>query len=337
MNNEQKPSRPARAKHSSKRSLITLVVVLVAAAGLYLYGPTVADAARAAQFKPSASIAAVTNRIDLTPRAEQIFYATGPKVVSKSQFNDDCQSIDRTAAILGCYTGDQIYLYNINDPELDGALEVTAAHELLHAAYARLNIFEKANVDKMINAEYVKLKHNPALTEVMQYYTKAEPGQETNELHSMIGTTIKDLPPALEQYYAQYFTNRAAIVAMNAKYTAVFDKLNQQATALQAKITSEAATVKVQMASYNSDLDQLNSDIQSFNQRASSGDFRSQYSFNVARGALVARVQQLTDRQTELNSQINTYNTDVADYNKLAVRSKQLNESINGVEAPDGV
>ena len=319
------------------RGLVTLATVVIVAAGLYFYGPTVVDAARASQFHPSASVTAINTRIQLTPRAQQIFYATAPEVVSKAEFNGACQSIDRTAAILGCYVHDHIYLYNINTPELDGATEVTAAHELLHAAYARLNIFEQANVDAMVNEEYQKIKNTPDISEAMQYYTKAEPGQETNELHSVIGTTVKDLPPALEQYYAQYFVNRESIVAMNAKYTAVFDQLNQQATALQAKITDEAASIKVEMVGYNSDLSQLNSDIQSFNDRAANGNFSSQYSFNVARSSLISRVQQLTDRQTSLNEEINTYNADVANYNKLAVRSKQLNESINGVEAPNGV
>ena len=311
--------------------------MVLSAALVYFYGPIGVDAVRAAQFHPSASVSAITSRIALTPRAEQIFYATAPQVESKAQFNTNCQSVERTAAILGCYTQDHIYLYNINDPELDGAVEVTAAHELLHAAYARLNVFEQENVNKMINAEYMKIKNNPDIAEVVKYYAQAEPGQETNELHSVIGTTIPNLPPALEKYYAQYFVNREAIVAMNAKYTAVFDTLNQQATALQTKITNEAAVIKTEMTDYNTDLAQMNADIQDFNQQAANGSFRSQYSFNVARSALIARTQQLTDRQTDLNTQISTYNDDVAAYNKLSVRSKELNESINGVEAPNSI
>ena len=307
------------------------------AAGAYFYGPVAVDAVRASGFHPTSTILEVDNRIDLTTRGQQIFYATTPTVEQRDAFNTDCQSVERTAAILGSYVRDRIYLYDIQSKELDGALEVTAAHEMLHAAYARLNVFEQAQVDTMINAEYAKIKDNPDIKQEMQYYAQAEPGEEVNELHSIIGTTIKDLPPELEQYYARYFTDRAAIVAMNAKYTAVFDEVNQQALTLQARITGEAADIKSASAQYNADLTQLNSDIESFNERASGGGFSSQYAFNAARDALLARIQQMKDRQVALNEQIDLYNADVAEYNRLAVRAKQLNQSINGVEAPNSI
>lgn len=331
----QLPQPPA--KRNPFRGLGIMLVIALLAAVAYFYGPTAVDAVRATQYTPSADMATIDKRIDLTQRAQQIFYATSPEIDDRSQFNANCQSTERTAAVLGCYVHDQIYLYNVQDVELDGAMEVTAAHELLHAAYARLNVFEQAHVNKMVNAEYAKIKNNPVIAQAMQYYSTAEPGEEVNELHSIIGTTVKDLPPDLEQYYSQYFTNRAAIVAMNAQYTAVFDKLNAEATALQTKITSESATIKAETLSYNADLSQLNTDIESFNSRAANGGFSSQYSFNQARSALLERIQQMTDRQVTLNAEITTYNADVAAYNKLAVRAKQLNESINGVEAPNSI
>ena len=337
MNNEPSQSQALRPKHKILRGLASLLVFVAIAAGAYFYGPTAIDAVRASSFHPNADIVSVGSRIGLTTRGQQIFYATAPVIEDRDAFNSNCESIERTAAILGCYVRDRIYLYNIQSSELDGALEVTAAHEMLHAAYARLNIFEQARVNKMINAEYAKIKDNPDIKQEMQYYAQAEPGEEVNELHSIIGTTIKDLPSDLEQYYAHYFTDRAAIVAMNTKYTAVFDEVNQQASDLQDKITSEAAAIKQASAQYNADLTQLNSDIESFNERATGGGFSSQYAFTVAHDALSARIQQMKDRQATLNQQIDTYNADVAEYNKLAVRAKQLNQSINGVEAPDSI
>ncbi|HSW92329.1 MAG TPA: hypothetical protein VLH14_00445, partial [Patescibacteria group bacterium] len=297
-----------------------MLVFVAIATGAYFYGPIAVDAVRASSFHPNTDITGVDSRINLTTRGRQIFYATTPIIEDRDAFNTDCESVERTAAILGCYVRDRIYLYNIQGSELDGALEVTAAHEMLHAAYARLNIFEQASVNKMINAEYAKIKDEPDIKQEMQYYAQAEPGEELNELHSIIGTTIKDLPADLEQYYARYFTNRAAIVAMNVKYTAVFDEVNQQALTLQDQITNESAAIKQASTQYNADLTQLNSDIESFNERATSGGFTSQYAFTVAHQALSERIQQMKDRQTTLNQQIDTYNADVAEYNKLAGR-----------------
>lgn len=337
MNNEPSQLPQQRPKHRILRGLVSLLVFVSIAAGAYFYGPVAVDAVRASSFHPGAGVTSVNSRINLTARGQQIFYATTPIIEDRDAFNSDCESVERTAAILGCYVRDRIYLYNIQGNELDGALEVTAAHEMLHAAYARLNIFEQARVNKMINAEYAKIKDEPDIKQEMQYYAQAEPGEELNELHSIIGTTIKDLPTDLEQYYARYFTSRETIVAMNTKYTTVFDEVNQQALVLQEKITSEAAAIKQASSQYNADLTQLNSDIESFNERATSGGFSSQAAFTIAHEALSARIQQMKDRQATLNQQIDTYNADVAEYNKLAVRAKQLNQSINGVEAPDSI
>lgn len=327
----------ARSRHKRSRGIVGIGMVIVVGILAYLFEPTLLDSIRASQFTPSPQIAAVAKRISLTPRAERTFYATNPAVENRAKFNQSCQSSERTAAILGCYASEKIYIYNVEDKSLDGAMAVTAAHELLHAAYERLNIFEKSRVDAMVNAEYQTIKNDPTIVEEMQYYRTAEPGEEINELHSIIGTTIKDLPPDLEDYYGRYFSDRQSIVAMNTAYTAVFDKLNAQALALEKKINAEAVTIRAESASYNADLAQLNADINDFNARANGGYFSSQYAFMSERNALVARADALTVRQERLNSRIDSYNADITEYNKLGLRAKQLNASINGVEAPDSI
>ena len=132
---------------------------------------------------------------------------------------------------MGCYYGDRIYLFDVENAELAGAKEVTAAHELLHAQYARLNIFERPRVDAMIKKAYQKVKNEPEIAKAMEYYREAEPDAELDELHSIIGTTIGELDSDLEQYYARYFTDRASIVAKNQAYTTVFTRVNARAEA----------------------------------------------------------------------------------------------------------
>ena len=316
------------------RGLIHAGLIVVVGVIAYLYGPTVMDMYRASRFEPSSRIAQVTQRIGLTGTGKRLFYASYPVIQGQGDFNESCQSGERTAAILGCYAQRRVYLYNINNPDLDGAVEVTAAHELLHAAYARLTFFEKAQVDKLIDAEYQKHKTDPTIAGEMEYYKTAEPGEERNELHSIIGTTIADLPPALESYYVRYFTDRQSIVALNTAYTVVFDKLEADAKALEARMKRSAAEIRTESDAYNRDLSRLNGDIDVFNRRAAQGDFSSQYAFTVERRQIVARSSALTDRQVALNHKIDAYNADVAAYSKLTLRAKQLNESINGVEAP---
>lgn len=334
MNNTPKVSEQAQRRRKNTRGLIGIVVIIALGFAAYLYEPTIVDAFRASRFIPTAEVAAITERIELTDSAKRTFYAANPVIESRDEFNQSCQSGERTAAILGCYAYERIYLYDIDDSELDGAVEVTAAHELLHAGYARLNVFQKARVNTMIEAVYEKIKNTPVIAEEMEYYKVAEPGEELNELHSIIGTTIKDLPADLEKYYADYFIDRANIVAMNTRYTAVFEKLNAQATDLEKKINNEAAAIKVASDNYNRDLAQLNESINTFNRRAQNGAFSSQYAFSVERNALAAQANELTTRQVALNARIDAYNADIARYNQLALRAKQLNASINGVQAP---
>lgn len=338
MSSKQKQVESSSSKRSSWRSsLLTFLIAIAITAIGFFYGATITDWVKGFAYTPSEQVAATNNRIGFTPRGQQIFYATFPSVEDKTQFNASCSSGERTVAILGCYVGDRIYIYNIQNAELDGTLEVTAAHEMLHAAYQRLNYFERQQVDAMIKSEYETIKDVPEISQIMQYYTAAEPGAELDELHSIIGTTIKDLPAPLEVYYGRYFSNRSAIVTLNEKYNAVFSSLTAQADELQKKVDTDGKQLQRDMATYQIDLNQLNLDIQSFNSRANSGGFTTQSEFTTARTALEARVATLNDRRSGLNARADAYNNDIAKLNALAVHVNKLNESINGVEAPSGV
>lgn len=331
MNGAAKPKRT-----SFMRSFAAIAVAAGGLAAAYWFGPQLLDEFRAQQYTPSSQISAIEQRVTLTSAGKRIFHAASPEVQDSGQFNSSCHSVERTTAILGCYYRDRIYLYNVQNDELDGALDVTAAHELLHAAYARLNAFEQQRVDGLVRAAYQKVKDEPTLKRLMEYYKQAEPGAEVNELHSILGTTIANLDSELERHYARYFTNRASIVALNRRYTQVFSELDQQAASLRAKISTEESSLKTETDAYQNELNQLNSDIQSFNQRAVSGDFSSQ-EFYVARNVLSGRVAALNRRQNQLNARISAYNTMIVEYNKLAVRAQQLNQSMNGVSAPSEV
>lgn len=330
------PPRSPR-RHNALRAVVSAVVILALSVAGILYGQRVVDHVKASNFHPTAQIAAIATRIGLTDQGRDVFYATSPLVEAKAEFNNNCQSQERTAAILGCYYRDRIYLYNIDNAKLDGTLEVTAAHEMLHAAYQRLNWFERQKVDSLITAQYAKVKDDAGLKEIMQYYSKAEPGAEVNELHSILGTTIAALDPELERYYGRYFTDRAQVVKLNAAYNKVFGELKQKANALEANIKAHGPGIAADLASYETDRQQLESDIASFNQEAASGSFRTQGSFNAARAALISRADALNARRDAINIRVEAYNADIAALNTLAVQASDLYKSINGAESAGSV
>ncbi len=77
-------------------------------------------------------------------------------------------------AILGCYVTQRIYIYDVKDAKLDGIREVTAAHEMLHAAYERMSSSEQTKVNALLEVEYEKLRNDKDLAERMAFYARTE-------------------------------------------------------------------------------------------------------------------------------------------------------------------
>ena len=308
-----------------------------------LYRSQIVDYVATSFYTPTTEVANIASELQLTPRGKDIFYASKP-VIADSASSFPCKSGEVSSVILGCYAGEAglfstgtIYVLNVKNVDLEGVIQVTAAHELLHAAYSRLNIFERTRVDKLVLAEYEEIKGEPAIKEQMEYYKLAEPGQDSNELHSIIGTTVAKLDPELEAYYAGYFSNRSAIVAHYETYFAALHKNDTEIKALAAKLQAEMAALGQDTQTYQTDLQQLNLDIQSFNTRATSGGFTSKSSFEIARAALVTRVNAMDARADQLNARVAAYNEDVKRINSLSAQIEELYSSLKGVEAPSGV
>ena len=112
-----------------------LVVVIV----LVLQRDRVYDYYRGITYKPSAEMVKIRDSLDLTSEGEFIFNASQPALSERDEFNQNCRPTDAETAILGCYVMENIYVYNIEDEQLKGIKELTAAHELLHAVYARMS------------------------------------------------------------------------------------------------------------------------------------------------------------------------------------------------------
>lgn len=308
--------------------ILSLMLVLLAAFLVY-NRQWVYDEAVYWFYKPSPEINSVESQIDLTDYGKFLFYASQPKIEGASSFNSDCNKTETTTSVLGCYTGSRIFIYNVAESQLDGIKQVTAAHEMLHAAYARLSSTDKTNVDKLIEAEYAKLKNDDNFKTLAAYYNKTEPGELDNELHSIIGTQVVSISPELESYYSRYFTNRQVVVKLYQQYFSVFQTLSNQATTLLAQINSLKTEIESETTSYNSDVTTLKSDIEDFNNRANSGEFDSQSDFATERASLVARQSALETTREQISSEISRYDSLVSQYNSIASESQKLQNSIN--------
>ncbi len=195
------------------------------------------DWLRLRNYTPAPAIAALATDTKMNDTARRLFYLQYPELNNKADFNSHCRENERTI-VLGCYIsgGQKIYLLDVTEKRLAGVEQVTAAHELLHAAYDRLDEEEKSNVNRMVTNAFAKL-NDQRIRETIAEYKKAG-ADINNELHSILGTEVNKLPQELESYYGRYFTNRAKTVAYSEKYQSEFAKRKAQVAAYDTQLGS---------------------------------------------------------------------------------------------------
>lgn len=326
-------SEPKR-RSSVYLSVILLLIVVAATAWAVLNRQYIYDQVRVSQYVPSSNIGALKDSLSLTDRGKFLFDASHPVLQSANEFNDSCQQHQETnSPIIGCYTNNSIYIYDVTADELQGIEETTAAHELLHAVYQRLTPSEKNSVDTELQSAYARVK-TPELEERMKYYAVNEPGHENDELHSILGTENINLGAKLEQHYDDYFTSRSKIIAYHDAYSATFDRITTQMKDLEAKINSEVSSLNQRISTYNTRMDALNKDTDSFNQRSQQGSFTSQAEFNAERTVLTDRKDVLDTEYASIQASIASVESWRQSYNGMVDKYNQLSRSINSSLKP---
>jgi len=295
--------------HPRKRAYIGVVVSLLlwaVAIGAFFQRQAIYDWWRLRDYDPPAEIIRLATDTTMNDGARRLFYVYHPRVEPKEDFNKHCRNGEFTI-VLGCYVHNRgIYLFEVTDERLQGVKEVTAAHELLHAAYDRLSVKERQQVDQWTEAAFASLD-NQRIKDTIAQYRDNDPKSVPHELHSILGTEVADLPVELEQYYARYFTNRAKIVAYSEAYEAAFSSRQAQAKALEAELES----LRQQVEALNKELD------------AESRTLQSQYqALEQDRGS--------ADPES-FNARVNSYNAAVRAYNQKVARTSGLIDRYNGL------
>lgn len=315
------------------RRVVSGMAMIVAVAGTVwtvLHWQWVMDSWRVRQFQPSSAVALLAERAGLSDEGRFYFYVGHPQLEAADQFNAECRRREKGSPILGCYKAqdDTIHIYNVTAPELDGIREVTAAHEMLHAAYARLSSVERAKLGVLLDAAFERVK-TPELEQRMQYYDRAQPGSRQNELHSILGTETSDVGPDLEAHYRRFFRDRAKVVALHHRYEQTFRTLQDEASSLQATLAERRSAIDTGKASFDHDMSELNKRIAQFNDRAARGDFASREHFHAERTALAAQGQRLEARRAALLEQVTMYNRDVERLRVIGEHADRLTQQLD--------
>ena len=327
---------PRRRRAPLVISLIVLAAVALSAFAIVTNRQYLLDQWTVWNYEPTTVIEGYVDRSTMSEHGEFLFLASEPVVADGEQFNSVCGNEEEGSGVLGCYTSGnkRITLFDVTDPQLDGIEEVVAAHEMLHAAWDRTGIERRAELEELLEAEYVTLAADPAYAARMEIYARTEPGERVNELHSIIGTEVAELSPELEQYYDEFFTDRAALVALHVKSNAVFVQIEAQSAALVAELDGLRTSIEADTATANADQGQLNSDIESFNTKADDGSFTSQDEFDTARSALLARQTALDARYDDIQARITTFDAKSAELEALNAQAAALNTALNIVPRP---
>lgn len=292
-----------------KRALLwifSIGIIAVSTLG-FLYRQDLKDQYTARTYQAEGPVLEIGERLELAPRGSLLYRASQPELLASDAFNQACQRVrHRHSIVLGCYSAQRMYIYNVADSRLDGVEEVTAAHELLHAAYERLSSSEKSEVNRQLRVVAENINDERLQKTIEEYRASGEAHLE-NELHSILGTELAVLPDQLEQHYAKYFNNRQKIVSYAKQYEEAFESLNRQIDEYDQDLTrlkdakdaqeQQAATLQQLIKDNRSELDQLSA----------------------------------SSQIDAYNSLVPTYNQQIQRYNQIVEEIKRLVREYNGI------
>lgn len=312
---------------------VMLAIMIAAVVTVALNWRWCVDFVRGIGYTPSSEMSGIMGKLALTDRGQFLFKASRPELLQRDEFNSHCVEEASETAVLGCYAQDTVYVYNITDKELVGIQELTTAHELLHAVYARMSADERGRLS--VELEKVLAKNPEGLKDELENYDKT---QRDEELYVRAGTEVADLPEALERHYAEVFTDQDKVVGYYNNYISVFRALEAELEALEAEMNELSVAIDNLTAEYEARVRQLNGEIEEFNNCAmTAGCFSSQGEFRLRRAALVDEQASVEAIYNQISGMIDTYNSKVEQYNADAKRGRNLNRKINSTAEPEEI
>ena len=273
----------------------------------------------------SAEAADLAESLELTDQAKFLYEASQTALQNAAEFRSSCQGLEKQNIVLGCYTKQRIYVYDIEEKQLEGVREVTAAHELLHAVYERLSQKEKTEINQLLKQQALQIKDG-GVKETLDLYKGVSQADFFNEMYAIFGTEVDSLIPKLEQHYSMYFEDRKKIVAFAKNYQQTFRDLEEQ----RADYDSQLVELKIR-------IDQLQSTVSSQQveldeRRAQLDELRANdqtTQYNSRIGSFNSLVNQYNSNVRELRSAVSNYNEIVQKRNAIVTTENNLAQELD--------
>ncbi len=305
-------------------ALVAMIVVATPVIYIIAHQQQIVDWISLRNYVPPVAVATLANETTMNDTGRRIFYVARPQIQDKTSFYSSCNENEQTI-VLGCFVeGRGIYILSVSDERLRGVEQVTAAHEMLHAAYERLDNQTKTRIIGLLQADYAKLNDSEISKKIDQY--KKANADINNELHSIMGTEVANLSPELEAYYRQYFISRAKIAGYAQQYKSVFmsrkqklDDYNQQLSSIEKQVV----TNNEMLASQSGALDQEEARLTEL-RAANNID-----AYNAGVGpynAKLANYNALVDKTRSLVAQ---YKDILTERNKIAEEAQELSKALD--------
>lgn len=167
---------------------------------------------------PDAEVAALADRMQLTAEGRLVFYDAQPAIVDAAEIARVCTDGEELPDGLyhaGCYLGtDRIFL--LREPRAPQVV-VTAAHELLHAAYRRLSDAERTGIDALVTVEMARVPMSDPVHEQIEASVGGHPDARPDERFAYLGSQVVldgGFAADLEAIYARWFEDRESLAAL---------------------------------------------------------------------------------------------------------------------------
>jgi DNA-binding transcriptional MerR regulator len=304
-------------------------VTLLLLVGVFVYRQNVQDWIRLRGYEPTPDIAKLADDITMLSSSRRLFYVQNPLLADKTTFNNFCTQNNEYTIVLGCYiNGQGIYLLDVTDERLAGVEQVTAAHELLHAAYERLSDKDRKWVDDILTSTYAGVT-NERLRKTVEQYRKQDPSIVPNELHSILGSELRTLPQELEDYYKRYFVNRGQIVSFSEQYEQAFIERRNAIRDYDSQLTSLKTQIDDGQARLFAEEDSLGAQRTNMNTLRNSGQIDA---YNALVPVYNQKVNAYNAGVEELETLVARYNDIVQKRNDIATEEAELAKALDSRE-----
>lgn len=285
---------------------------------------------RLRDYEPPADIEQLARDTSMTDLGKRYFYVYEPRLLGRNTFRQEC-TVAEQSIILGCYISRQaLYIFDVDDEQLAGIRQVTAAHEMLHVAYERLDSDERERIDALNRKAYESID-NERITKTVDAYRKRDPTIVANELHSILPTEVRELDDELENYYAQYFDDRLDVVSYSEQYADIFVSARERVEQLDDTLKARSSTIENLEQSLDRQARSLEQQREELNRLRDNNEAAA---YNEAVGSFNQNVESYNASVNRLRNLIDEYNRLVAERNKAVVAYESLTESIDSGSAP---